>query len=472
MKKKYSGILCHFTSLPSEYGAGDFGPCAYDFVDKLAQANQRLWQVLPIGNTDSSGCPYATDSAFGCAEFLVSPELLIKDMGLNPTVFLEFRSHSKKVDYQKLQENKRRILEYAYLNFVPDKKYAEFLLTEKDWIDDYAKFRALSEIRGGQWKDWGDSALTELEIELSCFHKFCQFIALDQFLRLKKYANKKKIKLIGDLPIFVSYNSMDVWKNPDQFLLNNRLEMEYETGAAPDAFSDKGQKWGTPIYNWELQKKEQFAWWNKRLSFLKRYFDIIRIDHFRGFCATWISKVSEPYATNGMWYKGPGEDLFKNLIEAPEIIAEDLGVITEDVDRLRDQFHFPTMKVFEFMSNDLNNPHNLNNYHFNSVAYSATHDCDTLMGWFKQLDKSSKQMIENEINIKNPDQWDMALVLLKSKSKMVLLQIQDVLGLSSKARFNYPGTVSDANWSWKLTTAEYKKIPWAKLKFVTKKARR
>jgi len=284
---------------------------------------------------------------------------------------------------------------------------------------------------------------------------------------LKKYANSKGIKLVGDLPIFVSYFSMDVWKNPAQFFLNNNLDMDYETGAAPDAFSETGQSWGTPIYNWDYQKNNNYQWWNQRLAFSKRYFDIIRIDHFRGFCATWISKVTDEDATKGRWHKGPAADLFKHLTESPEIIAEDLGHITPDVNELRDQFDFPGMRVFQFMLGGENNPHQLSRYVYNSVAYSGTHDCDTVVGWFNGLSHSEQAQIEHEIKIHKPDHWDLLSVLMRSPSKMVLIQAQDVLGLGSEARFNYPGTVQKLNWTWKLSEEEYQAIDWKKLSELT-----
>lgn len=475
MKEKLdSGILCHLTSLPTAYGVGDFGAVAFEFIDRLSLAGQSHWQILPIGNTDDSGCPYATDSAFGCAEYYVSPDLLIKEYGLEPGIFNQYAIETKIVDFKQVIINKKKILRMAYLNFSPNAAFDLFLREEKVWIEDYCTFRALSETRGHEWRTWGDLALTAAELELVEFNKFCQYICFSQLRALKNYANSKNIKLIGDLPIFVSYNSMDVWKHPDQFFLNDKLGMDFETGAAPDAFSESGQKWGTPIYNWEVQKTDHYQWWNNRLSFLKRYFDVIRIDHFRGFCATWISSVLEPDASGGHWYQGPGADLFLALKDYPEIIAEDLGFITADVDQLRDQFHFPGMKVFQFLLGDSSNPHKLYNYTYNSVAYSGTHDCDTLMGWFNGLNENEKAAVEAELKIHNPDhdQWPMLEILLNSASKLVLIQIQDLLGLGTEARFNYPGTVQESNWTWKLSANEFKMINWNSLGELTIKSKR
>ncbi|MFA6236809.1 MAG: 4-alpha-glucanotransferase [Bacteriovorax sp.] len=471
-QNKHSGILCHITSLPTDYGIGDFGPCAYKFVDELALAKQTHWQMLPTGNTNDSGCPYSTDSAFGCADFYVSPELLIKDFNLQETTFRKYYVQTEKVDFKNAKINKQKILEVAYQNFNPDKKYYDFLLQEKTWLTDYCQFRTLSETRGHDWREWGSVQLSSVEMARVEFHQFCQYACFSQLARLKQYANGKNVKLVGDLPIFVSYQSMDVWKNPRQFFLNEKMEMEYETGAAPDSFSITGQKWGTPIYNWDAQKEDNYEWWNQRLSFLKRYFDVIRIDHFRGFCATWISKILELDASGGHWFKGPGAELFNQLRDYPEIIAEDLGFITADVDQLRDQFNFPGMKVFQFLLGDSSNPHKLSNYHFNSVAYSGTHDCDTLMGWFHNLSETDRANVECELKMKNPSYWDMLKVLLHTPAKLVFIQIQDLLGLGTEARFNYPGTVEDTNWTWKLKKQDLDHIDWKKLAELTEKSGR
>lgn len=470
---KNSGILCHVTSLSTSYGVGDFGPVAYEFIDRLSDAHQHYWQILPIGNTDESGCPYATDSAFGCADYYISPDLLSKEYNISPQAFNKYFFNSDRVDFKTVAANKKMMLLTAYELFTPNLKYEAFLREEANWVYAYALFRTFTETRGHDWKKWpefslAESSLTDAEKEKYNFHLFVQYTCFTQLCELKKYANKKNIKLVGDLPIFVSYYSMDVWRNPSQFFLEkDTLEMKYETGAAPDGFSETGQKWGTPIYDWEFQKKDNYEWWNVRLSFLKRYFDIIRIDHFRGFCATWISEVKAPDASGGQWYPGPGSDLFKNLRDYPEVIAEDLGVITPDVDALRDEFNFPGMKVFQFQLGDSSNPHKLQNYSYNCVAYSGTHDCDTLIGWYKHLSPTEREMINKELNVQFPNHWDFLNILLKSPAKIVLIQVQDLLGLGSDARFNYPGTVQPLNWSWKLSFKETKHIDWERLRRLT-----
>lgn len=470
---KSSGILCHLTSLATSYGVGDMGPVSYEFIDQLAEAHQHYWQILPIGNTDDSGCPYATDSAFGCAEFFVSPELLCKEFNIPLEGMNKYFSSSERVDFKVVAKNKREILETAFQSFIPNTKYEAFLIEESSWVKAYALFRAFRETRGYDWKKWpkfhnASSELTNLEQSLFNFHLFAQYVCFSQLRDLKKYANKKNVKLVGDLPIFVSYFSMDVWRDPQQFYLEkDSLEMVYETGAAPDAFSSTGQKWGTPIYDWDYQKKDNFKWWAERLSFLKRYFDVVRIDHFRGFCATWISEVKADSAQDGIWYKGPGPELFKSVVDYPEIIAEDLGHITPDVYALRDEFNFPGMRVFQFMLGDSENPHKLKNYSYNSVAYSGTHDCDTLMGWYKHLGPSEKEAVDSELGVSFPTHWDLLKILLNSQSRIVFIQIQDLLGLGQSARFNYPGTVQPLNWTWKLSFKEIRHIDWSRLGRIT-----
>ena len=466
-EKKYSGVLCHITSLPTPFGIGDFGPIAYEFIDQLAHAGQSYWQILPIGKTDDSGCPYATDSAFGCANFFVSPELLIKEYKLESNTFDQYFFETPRVDFKTVRINKQKILETVFQKFTSNQQYIHFLAEEEFWLDDYCTFCALIESRGPYWRSWGSSLLSPDEESRVNFHKFCQFTTFTQLKNLKKYANAKQIKIIGDLPIFLSYNSMDVWKNPKQFFLNENLDMEFEAGAAPDAFSHTGQKWGTPLYDWNAQKSLNYQWWNKRLSFLKRYFDVVRIDHFRGFCATWISQVNAPDATQGHWYPGPGADLFSHLLETPEIIAEDLGYITPDVDQLRDQLHFPGMRVFQFLLGGSDNPHKLYNYKANTVAYSGTHDCNTLNGWFSELSLEAKVQVEDEIKIQHPNNWDMLNILMHTPSVVVITQIQDILGLGTEGRFNYPGTVQYLNWTWKLKANDLEQIDWERFKTLT-----
>jgi 4-alpha-glucanotransferase len=488
--KKSSGLLCHLSSLPTVYGIGDLGPVAYQWVDHLKKSGQTYWQILPIGNTDDSGSPYSTDSAFGMAEFYISPDFLIKDLNLDANIFDQFKNQehlsSSRVNYKDVKKNKNAILEIAFQKFSSDldhneflhKKMDQFLQQEESWLADYCSYRVFVETRGSDWIHWPQCSLaqdnfTEYEKQRFQYFQFVQFIALNQLSNLRKYANSHNVQMIGDLPIFVSYSSMDVWSHPDEFLLDEKtLRMELETGAAPDAFSDTGQKWGTPIYNWDRQEQKKFSWWIARTAFLSRYFDVVRIDHFRGFCATWVSGIQEPDAKKGFWSPGPAEKLFLQLKPTAEIIVEDLGVITADVETLRDQFHFPGLRVLQFMLGDESNPHKIKNYIYNSVAYTGTHDCDTLVGWYNQLSSEYQKYVQQELNESQITHWTLLQKLMNSESKLVISQIQDVLGLGSEARFNYPGTVTPLNWTWQLTEKQFLDLDWEKLRALTAESHR
>lgn len=447
-----AGILCHVSSLPTRFGIGDFGPMAYEWIDKLSDAQQTYWQMLPIGNTNDSGCPYSTDSAFGCAEFYISPELLQEKFNLDQSIINDVyktkNQDSNRVSFIEARTSKRLILEKAFSFFKPDENFEIFLKQEEYWINDYAEFRAKEENNPQAFS----------------LHLFIQYVAFNQLHELHSYARSKGVKLVGDLPIFISFRSMDVWKHPQDFYLTKTGELEFETGAAPDAFSETGQKWGTPIYDWDSQKENNFLWWQERLSFLSRYFDTLRIDHFRGFCATWISKVTDIDASQGYWYPGPGRELFLSLKNKPELFAEDLGYITPDVIALRDEFNLPSMKVLQFMSADDDNPHKPSHYKGHCVAYTGTHDNETLVGWWNQSSIEEKTLRSHLLNIeKNPSEithWDLINSLLQSKAAIAIVPIQDFLGLDNSARFNVPGTVMDLNWTWKLSLNDFNNIDW------------
>jgi 4-alpha-glucanotransferase len=476
--QKASGLLCHITSLSSPFGVGDFGPVAYQFIDQLKDSHQSFWQMLPIGNTGDGGCPYSTDSAFGSAEYYISPELVVQDFHLEPSLLSEINDenllNNNRVDFALVRAKKMFIVQKAYekmrSSFFQTPAYLTFAQEEKYWLNDYADFRALKDKRGGRFTDWNEDLSFE-EKELSRFYQFVQYVALTQLKKLKTYAEKNNIKLVGDLPIFVSYNSMDVWKHPEDFYLGPYNELIYETGAAPDAFSENGQKWGTPIYNWDQQQKSHFHWWQERLAFLARYFHVVRIDHFRGFCATWISKVSDENAKDGQWYNGPGRALFDSLKNQPQLFAEDLGYITEDVIRLRDDLHLPSMKVMQFMSAGLDNPHHPHYYKDFCVLYSGTHDNSTLMGWWKglstEVQRDFSSILGLEKMVEDIDHWQLLQCLFSSQAPIVITPVQDLLGLGDEARFNIPGTVLEENWTWKLSSVQRKALDWSRLKQLT-----
>jgi 4-alpha-glucanotransferase len=473
--RRGAGILVHITSLPSPYGVGDLGPASFDFIDLLAQSGQSYWQVLPTNPTGSSGCPYSSYSAFGGFSLLISPDSLVAIELLHSDQLNQFHvlENPSKVDFFKAITNKDKILRLAYANFLQtthlNQAFHDFLEQEVAWVHDLAYFEVLSKEYGENWNQWpidlrnrSPEALAKFKASNNDkinYRLFLQFIFFYQWSALKFHANQKKIQLIGDLPIFLSYYSVDAWKDPLNFKLDDSNQMLIESGAAPDAFSLIGQKWSTPNYNWTKHKKEQFSFWVKRFEQIHNMFDIIRIDHFRGFCHIWESYTTSKTAEYGWWAQTPGEELFttlrKHFPDFP-IIAEDLGDITPDVIKLRDKFNFPGMKILQFaFGSGPNNEHLPEFYNDNCVVYTATHDCDTTQGYFNSLpDNYERKYVEHYLRINNFENihWEIIRSAMLSKAKLALVQLQDILGLGKEARFNMPGTVSENNWSWRATS--------------------
>lgn len=488
--KRGSGILTHITTLPTDFGIGDIGPSSFWFIDKLQEAGQIYWQMLPITPTDESGCPYSSHSGFGGYDLLISPEMLQKDGLLSDTELDEnkYTGQNDRVNFNAVKNLKTRILKLAFKNFKTaehlSEPYFHFLEQESSWVYDLAVFEVLTHLHGADWSLWPQDfkiynvdSVRELkskhkdEID---FHLFVQFIFFHQWSALKFYANQKSISLIGDLPIFLSYHSVDAWKNPLNFKLDDNFKMLVETGAAPDAFSLIGQKWSTPNYNWTKHKRDKFQFWVKRFEHLHHLFDIIRIDHFRGFCHVWESYTTSKTAENGWWAQTPGEELFLELKKQfPNfpIIVEDLGDITPDVVKLKEKLCFPGMKVLQFaFGSGPNNEHLPDFYTDNCVVYTATHDCSTTAGYFKSLpDNYEKKFVEHYLHIFNFDQihWEMIKVAMKSKAKIALFPLQDLIGLDDSARFNTPGTVSKSNWSWVATKDQLDDSIFTTLKHLT-----
>lgn len=454
------------------------GPAAYRFVDWLKKAGQGIWQVLPVGVADRHGCPYASLSAFGGDPLLISPELLA-DWGFISRSALPLYAISKNVsadvDYSTLSFVKHGLLRQAFLKYksagLLASEFDGFCIKRSDWIDDLALFLALTNHFGDKWWQWpnelsryGSDAVLQFrrdyreEVE---FHAFCQFLFEKQWFELKHYANQSDIQIVGDIPIFVAHHSMDVWKAPGDFKLTSSFELETEAGAAPDAFSDLGQKWGTPLYRWEVMEKDHFSWWRKRMRYMVETFDVIRLDHFRGFCAVWEVPHTDPDASKGKWYPGPGAKLFDALnteLGKLPLIVEDLGEITPDVLKLRDSFGFPGMKIlqFAFVSDDTND--NLPDYITeNFVVYTGTHDMETANGrfWGLPLSSAEKQFALDELGLGKTFSevdfsWPLITMAYESKAAMAIVPMQDILGLGNEARMNVPG-VLDGNWKWRFS---------------------
>jgi 4-alpha-glucanotransferase len=480
-----SGILLHVTSLPSEQGIGNFGPTAYRFVDFLSRTRQQLWQVLPIGPTGYGNSPYQSYSAFAGNPLLISLEALAAE-GLLETADLPgpgaFPDDAVAFDDVALQQ--ARLLGQALERF-RSKEFADqhvalthFAVEHAAWLDDYALFQALKWAHGGvAWTSWEPKARDRDPAALASYReqlrqqieleKFAQFKFYSQWRALKRYANERGISIIGDLPIFVAHDSADVWVNKDQFYLDPDGRPQVVAGVPPDYFSATGQLWGNPIYRWDKMAAEGFAWWIERIRGALELFDRIRIDHFRGFESYWEVPGDATVASGGHWVPGPGAALFeaaqRELGPLP-IIAEDLGVITPQVDALRDQLGFPGMRVLQFAFGDDPKASDYQplNYPRECLVYTGTHDNDTTVGWFssqagegttreqESIDRERRHALHYLGTDGREVHWDMIRLALASVANTAVFPMQDLLGLGSEARMNLPGTPS-GNWTWRFT---------------------
>lgn len=472
-KKRFSGILVHPTSFPSPYGVGDLGDFAYEFVDYLVSAGQTLWQVLPLGPTGYGDSPYQAFSAFAGQPVLISPDKM-KEMGLLDDEDLASypKLPEKFVDYGAVIWEKNKLFRIAYSNFTKKgdlerirEQFHRFCEENARWLDDYALFMALKDANGGKmWLEWercmakptvaGKRKLIEKYQEEMGYYKMLQFLFFHQWHELKKYANKKGIQIVGDIPIFVSMDSADVWANKKLFMLNADGYPTHVAGVPPDYFSETGQLWGNPLYNWRNHQKEGFQWWIERLKSQLNLVDYVRIDHFRGFESCWAVTYGAENAIEGKWLKGPGEKLFlaieKALGKNLPVWAEDLGIITKEVESLRDKFRFPGMKILQFAFDDIEDNAMMPEHHKeNCICYTGTHDNDTTAGWFRHASKESRKKVNQYISTGAAMvSWAFIRMAMESKAKYVVIPLQDVMSLDSGARMNTPGCAA-GNWSWR-----------------------
>ncbi|HEY0384725.1 MAG TPA: 4-alpha-glucanotransferase [Pyrinomonadaceae bacterium] len=477
-----SGILLHPTSLPGKFGIGDLGSAAHAFVDFLAASGQSLWQVLPLGPTGYGDSPYQCFSAFAGNTLLISPEQLMQE-GLLAATDLSGAPvfSSERVDFGEVIKFKHALLAKTFESFRRTTNtglrsdFETFCQQAASWLDDYALFRALKDAQAGRaWNEW-DSALVrrepaaiarareELREQIDA-QKFYQYLFFKQWAALKAYCHASGIQLIGDIPIFVARDSADVWTNPEQFKLDQKGNPVVVAGVPPDYFSATGQLWGNPIYNWERMRADGFQWWLKRVRATLEIYDIVRIDHFRGFAASWEVPGADRTAERGRWVQVPGRELFaaiKSALGDLPIIAEDLGVITPDVEALRDDFGFPGMRILQFGfggdSLNLDLPHN---YIRNIVVYTGTHDNDTIAGWFESEAGAGSTrdaaQVERErqfcLDYLNADgreiHWDFIRAVLASVADTAIVPLQDLLGLGTQARMNLPAS-TNGNWAWR-----------------------
>lgn len=471
LTKRCAGVLLNPTSLPGAFGIGELGKEAFRFVDWLALAQQRVWQVLPLGPTGFADSPYAAFSAFAGNPLLISLQRLQDEGWLGWEDFVDYPFlPEERVDYGALIPAKMDVLRRAYERWKAQgdaqtrQALEAFRAEHAFWLEDFALFMALKRAYGGRaWVEWdadiasrrGDAlkrAREDLVDEVE-FQVFLQFCFVTQWMDLKRGANAQGILIMGDMPIFVAHDSADVWAHPEMFHLDDTGHPRFVAGVPPDYFSPTGQRWGNPVYRWEVMRRQGYRWWVERFRWILQMVDMVRVDHFRGFCAYWQVPASEPTAVRGKWVRVPGRHLFRTLQrelgELP-IVAEDLGTITPDVARLRKELGFPGMRVLQFaFDGDPNNLYLPYNYEVDTVVYTGTHDNDTLVGWFTNLGEEEKRRVFDYIG-REPISvhWEMIRLAYASVARLAIIPLQDWLGLGSEARMNHPGRES-GNWQWR-----------------------
>jgi len=523
MENRESGILLHITSLCSKYGIGDLGQHAYEFVDFLKEGGQKLWQILPLNPTGFKDSPYQSFSTFAGNPLLICPEELVKWGLLKKSDLVDVPLFPEdKVDYGAIIKFKSAFTRTAYQRFVQldapllKKAYDQFIEKNKAWLEDYSLFMALklyfinerSKLEdtqgyqafarlnkeyltkeqlddfyyGAVWQSWPEDiagreeqALEKWKKELAeeiDYHHFLQFVFAKQFTRLKAYANKNDIKIIGDIPIFVALDSSDCWANATLFMLDEIGNPTGVAGVPPDYFSEDGQLWGNPLYNWDALKELDYTWWIERIGKALEFCDIVRIDHFRGFESYWQVPYGAKTARKGRWMPGPGKDLFeviKDKMGDLPIIAEDLGIITSEVEKLRDEFDLPGMKVIQFgFDTGHHNEHMPHNFQTNhAIVYTGTHDNDTTIGWYENSSVEVQDQVRRYLNVSGKDiAWDIIRLAFLSIAQMAIVPIQDVLRLDESYRMNTPGT-ANGNWQYRLTPKALSKELAQQLKYLS-----
>lgn len=495
MKKRQSGVLMHISSLPGKYGIGSFGQSAYDFVDFLVRTKQRYWQILPLGTTSYGDSPYQSFSAFAGNTYFIDFDILIEEGLLNEADVkgADFGDDPRKVDYAKIFDARRPIMGKAVARFLKAddlSDYESFVEQNAAWLEVFAEYMAIKEhFDNLAWTEWPDEAIRRREAaslasyreklaDKLTYHRVTQYLFFKQWLRLKAYANEHHIEIVGDMPIYVAADSADVWAQPHFFKTDAVGKPTCVAGCPPDEFSETGQLWGNPIYDWEAMDKDGYAWWIERLRESFKIYDIVRIDHFRGFESYWEVPAGSETSASGKWVKGPDYKLFAAVKEALgdlNIIAEDLGFMTDEVIELRERTGFPGMKILQFAFNpddeSIDSPHLAPN---NSVMYTGTHDNNTVLGWYKdEIDDATRQYMAQYTNRKEYETVPHAMLrtIFASVSFMAIATMQDLLELDSAARMNYPSTIG-GNWTWRMTAEELNPIVEGELYSLTKTYRR
>lgn len=481
-----SGILMGISSIPSKYGIGCFSKEAYDFVDQLEKAGQQYWQILPLGPTGYGDSPYQSVSTFAGNPYFIDLEELIKKELLTKEECeaCDWGGSESYVDYEKMYLSRYKLLRKAYekADLKTDPDYAEFLKEEKDWLQDYCLFMAIkNEQKGICWIDWPEElkdrhskAVKELAEEIE-FYRFQQYCFTTQWRKLKAYANKKGISIIGDVPIYVALDSSDAWANPEMLQFDEDYDPKAVAGCPPDAFSATGQLWGNPLYDWKALKKDGYGWWVQRMTHCMELYDVVRIDHFRGFDEYYAIPYGDKTAERGKWEKGPGMDLFHTLdkkIKDLRVIAEDLGFLTESVLEMLKESGYPGMKVLQFAFDGSEDSSYLPyKYDHNCVVYTGTHDNETTKGWLENLQGHDLKFVREYINCYeqpvNDCVWALIRTALSSVADLAVIPIQDYLCLGNEARMNAPSTFGD-NWKWRLTANQISETTLYHMREVTR----
>lgn len=465
-----SGVLMHISSLPSPYGIGTMGREAFRFIDFLKKAEQTYWQILPICPTSFGDSPYQSFSGYAGNAYFIDLELLCEEGFLTKKECesYDWGQNLSQVDYEAIYFNRSKLLHKVYEEFqkkIP-KDFKVFCEEQKSWLDDYALFMTLKEVNNGKpWNKWDEplkcrdaAALRDVKNifrkEIS-FWKMVQYLFFKQWNALKEYAHKNGIQIIGDMPIYVASDSVDVWSEPEQFYLDENLKMIDVAGCPPDVYAEKGQLWGNPLFNWERMKADNYTWWTKRIDYMSKIYDVIRVDHFRGFDSYYAIPAKNKDAVNGEWRKGPGIELFQKVekkLGRLNIIVEDLGFLTDSVKTLVKDTGFPGMKLVQFGFHECEDgEYLLHHYDKHCVVYTGTHDNDTILGWVEHAPKENLEFARNYLRLSEEEgyNWGMMRAAWASVGEMAIVTMQDILGLGSEARMNIPSTLG-CNWKWRV----------------------
>ena len=490
IEMRRNGMLLPIASLPSPYGIGGFSKEAYEFIDLLEETGQKLWQILPLGPTSYGDSPYQSFSTFAGNPYFIDLDTLAEKVWLTKEACeaSDYGDNESYIDYGRIYNSRFVLLKQAFLNsdILSDEKFTEFCKANQHWLPDYALYMALKNQNGGKsWIEWEEEIRLrkpeaveyyKKELEEECnFYEFLQYEFHEQWTKVKEYAHKKGIQIVGDVPIYVAFDSADTWANPELFQLDEKNLPLGVAGCPPDAFSATGQLWGNPLYNWAYHKKTGYDWWLKRIAYCFDLYDIVRIDHFRGFDEYYSIPYGDETAVNGHWEKGPGMDLFNTVKEKLgelDIIAEDLGFLTESVFQLLKDSGYPGMKVLQFAFDPSEDSDYLTyKYQRNCVVYTGTHDNDTTAGWFEKLSDGDKEVALRYMNSfytpKEEQHWDLIALAMRSTADTCIIPVQDFLGLGSEARINMPSTLGD-NWKWRMTKGAFSEELKEKIRRMTK----